>query len=270
MKKFTLVAIIISAVFTLGLHNTGSGQVLLNENFDYPAGDLITAHGWAAHSGTSDFITVNAGGLSFPGYVNSGIGNAALVDGTSEDDNKGFTTQTSGTVYTAFMVNVTTSANGYFFHYGLNPITLTFRAKVFMNNTNHFGISVGSNTGTFAAATFTPGTTYLLVVKYEIVAGSNNDKVSLFVFNAAAPFSEPAATIGPLTDASQSDINPGTVAMRQYTSSAQNILIDGIRVGSTWADLFPAPVPTLSQWGLIIFGFFLLGAGTLAILRRNG
>lgn len=261
---------IITAVLSLGFFNTGVSQVLLSENFDYPAGDLITAHGWTAHSGTTDPITVNAGGLVFPGYTASGIGNAALVDGLGEDDHKTFTVQTSGVVYTSFMIKVTTGYTGYFFHYGLNPMSTTFRGKVFINATNHFGISVGSNTGTYSAATFTPGTTYLLVVKYEIVAGANNDKVSLFVFDSAIPGVEPAATIGPLTEAATTDMNPGSVALRQ-TAGTLNTLVDGIRVVSNWSDINPpAPIPTLSQWGLIIMGFVLLGAGSFYILRRNG
>jgi hypothetical protein len=274
MKTVTRFTTLFAVVLSLGFYNLSSGQVLMDENFAYPAGDLITAHGWSAHSGTTDPITVNNGGLTFPGYIDSGLGNAALVDGLGEDDNKAFTPQTSGIVYTSFMVKVTNPCNGYFFHFGLSPITTTFRGKVFMNTTNHFGISVGSNTGTFAASTFTPGTTYLLVVKYEIVAGTNNDKVSLFIFDTTIPASEPVATIGPLTDATMSDINPGTVAIRQFTSTppcTENVIIDGIRVGKTWADVFPPiPIPTLSQWSLILLGFVLLGAGTFYILRRNG
>jgi len=274
MKKFTLVAFVFLTVLSLGVYNTGSAQVLLDENFDYPSGDNITSHGWAAHSGVGTTpITVNGTGLTFPGYVDSGIGLAALVDGTGEDDNRGFTTQTSGNVYAAFMINVTTASTAYFFHFGLNPITTSFRAKVFTNSTNHFGISFTNNTGTYAASTFTPGTTYLLVAKYQIVPGTNNDIVSLYVFDNAAPLTEPVVpTVGPITEPTQLDINPGTVAMRQ-TSGGLNCVIDGIRVGTSWSDLFPAPpapVPTLGQWGLIILGFFLLGAGTLAILRRNG
>ncbi len=35
-------------------------------------------------------------------------------------------------------------------------------------------------------------------------------------------------------------------------------------------NLVPAVIPTLSEWGLIILGFFLLGFGTLYLIRRNG
>ena len=247
MKKYSLLTVMIAVVVLLGIQSKGFGQLLMEENFSYPAGDLITAHGWTAHSGGgTQPITVSSSGLIFPGYVSSGIGNAALVDNTGEDDNRVFAVQSAGVVYTAFMVNVTTTAAGYFFHLGGDPVGSTFRGKVFMDATNHFGASMGSNTGTFAANAYTPGVTYLLVLKYEIVSGTSNDIVSLFIFDSAIPGSEPATpSVGPLTDAAMSDINPGAVALRQFVAS-QNLTVDGIRVGMSWADILPSAIVTPS------------------------
>jgi len=244
MKKFTLLAIFFTAFLIFGNQHVGFGQLLLDEDFSYPAGDLITSYGWVAHSGGgTQPITVNNGGLIYTGYIDSDIGNAALVDNNGEDDNKSFTIQTSGVVYTAFMIKITGVAAGYFFHLGGTPIGTSFRGKVFMDASSHFGISVGSNTGTFAGSTFTIGTTYLLVLKYEIIAGTNNDKVSLFILSGGVPTTEPVTpTIGPLTDAAQSDINPGCVAIRQYSAS-ENFIIDGIRVANSWDDVMNATIP---------------------------
>ncbi|MFZ4520805.1 MAG: IPTL-CTERM sorting domain-containing protein [Bacteroidales bacterium] len=272
MKKINFFAIFMTVIL-LGFQSISLGQALLDENFAYPAGDLITAHGWASHSGAgTQAITVAASGLTFPGYIDSGIGNAALVDNNGEDDNKTFTTQTSGVVYSSFMVNVTTSALGYFYHFSVNPINTTFRGRVYMNTTNHFGLGVGSNAATYAAATFTPGTTYLLVLKYEIVPGTINDKVSLFVFDGPLPVVEPAIpTIGPLTDITQADINPGSVALRQFINT-QNLTIDGIRVATTWNDVLgnaPQQIPTVSEWGLIFLVVALMGIGVFYIVRRR-
>ncbi|MDE3059089.1 MAG: hypothetical protein KGJ59_14150, partial [Bacteroidota bacterium] len=87
--------------------NTWGQTLLLEENFNYPAGDSLTAHGWTAHSGsTTNPITANNGGLTYAGYANSGINNAALVDNNGEDDNRTFTSQTSGTIYYSFLVKV--------------------------------------------------------------------------------------------------------------------------------------------------------------------
>ncbi len=222
MKKSTLFTIIVMACFIFGNQHVGWGQtLLLDENFSYPADELLTAHGWTAHSGAgAQAITVNNGGLSFPGYIDSGIGNAALVDNTGEDVHRTFPIVTSGTVYTAFMVKVTGVAAGYFFHLSTNPVGSTFRGKVFMDATNHFGVSFGSNTGTFASSAFTIGNTYLLVIKYEIVSGALNDIMSMYIFDSFIPNHRTShRNIGPLTDVSLSDIDPGSVALRQFSSS---------------------------------------------------
>nr|MBC8216136.1 hypothetical protein [Candidatus Neomarinimicrobiota bacterium] len=101
------------------LKQVTNGQ-LLNENFDYTAEDNLTTHGWLSFSsGGTNPITVSSGGLSFTSYASSGIGNAALLDTTGEDDKKSFTEQTSGSIYASFLVNVATDGApaGYFFSF---------------------------------------------------------------------------------------------------------------------------------------------------------
>jgi hypothetical protein len=224
-------------------------SLLLEENFAYAADALLTDNGWTAHSsGGTAAITVNNGGLTFTDYA-SVSGNAALVDNTGEDVNKTFTEVSSGAVYVSFLVKVDAIAAGYFFNIGPSTISTTFRGRVFIQDNGgnlQFGLSKGSNTGTFSSNNYSTGTTYLLVLKYEIVDGASNDVVSLFVFEDLDDFStEPETpTIGPLTDGAITDINPGSVALRQY-SSLQNVVVDGIRISEAWT-LAPLPVELTS------------------------
>ena len=84
-----------------------NAQILV-DNFDYPVGDALTAHGWNAHSGAGTRpISVVTGNLTYTGYTNSGVGNMVAFNGGSsgEDINVLFTTQTSGTVYASILVN---------------------------------------------------------------------------------------------------------------------------------------------------------------------
>jgi hypothetical protein len=89
------------------------------------------------------------------------------------------------------------------------------------------------------------GETYLFVVKYTIVDGIENDKVSLYVFKAGDNFTtEPATpTIGPLTATRTTpgdpntplgpDIRPMGISLRQF-ETAQGITVDGFRVKTIW------------------------------------
>jgi len=236
LKSTTLFAVFITAIFFFT--NPGSGKAqLLTEDFDFPAGALLTSNGWNAHNAAgSQAITVDAGGLSYPGYVMSGIGNAALLDNNGEDVNRTFTAQASGPVYVAFMARMPVFSTGYFLHLGGNPIGTTYRARVFGDVSGSLGLSFGSGTATLAPGTISASATYLLVLKYQVVAGTNNDQVSLFIFESGIPATEPSTpTIGPLTDAALTDITPASIALRQYVST-QNYLVDGIRVATSWAD----------------------------------
>lgn len=246
---YTLLSVILLSAFSLQSINS---QPLLVENFDYSAGTILTSAGWTAHSGAAtQAVDVVVPGLSFTGYALSGIGGAANLDNTGEDINKTFSVQTSGTLYAAFMVKVDASLDGYFLHLGGDPMGTTFRGKVFTAGTTspfNFGLSVGVNTGTtIEGGSFTYGTTYLLVLKYEVVDGASNNIISLYAITGEIPATEPVTpSVGPLTDATQSDINPASIGLRQYNAS-QRVTVDGIRIATTWADAVTAAFSTVDN-----------------------
>lgn len=240
----------ISVLFlSLLLVSSVYSQVLMDENFDYPAGDSLTAHGWVRHSGTQGQPLVVSPSLTFSGYVLSGIGNAARLDtvGVSGIDvNKPFTADSSTTVYTAFMVKVlyATSTGEYFFHIGNSVIATTlFRAKVFARDSSgslQFGLTKAANTGIYAPGGYSYNTTYLIVIKYKFLTGSTtDDEVSMYIFSSTLPGTEPSTpTVGPLTEAVSDLNNAGTVALRQGVNTQRPILIqDGIRVFKSWTNL---------------------------------
>src|ERR1035437_6860016 len=132
MKKTFLLFIL-----AFGMTYLGSGQPLLNENFDYTAGQLLTNNGWTAHSGSgTNAIAVTASSISYTGYLSSGIGNEVTMNTSGEDDNKVFTSTNTGNLYGSFIVNVTTvTATGdYFAHFGATagPSVTIFGGRVWV------------------------------------------------------------------------------------------------------------------------------------------
>lgn len=245
--KWMVTIILISLVSLFGM---SAWAQLLEENFDYTSGDNLTSHGWTAHSaGGTNPITVTSPGLTYSGYPSSGIGNAALLDGPSgEDVNRTFTAQSTAgtTVYASFLVNVSTGRTGdYFFHFGGTTIGSTFVGRVFAqvdgSGNLEFGFARTTDTPTYTNNNYSFNTTYLLVLKYEIVSGATNDIVSLFVFTSGVPSSEPGSpTLGPLSSGTELT-SVGTIALRQGgATSAPDVKVDGIRVATSWGD---APLP---------------------------
>ncbi len=214
--------------------------LLVQEDFDYTANDNITAHGWIAHSGggTSP-IKVQSPGLSFGSYASSGIGLSASVAANGEDDNKPFASQTSGSVYAAFMVNASAATTGgeYFFHF--NQGDTIFYGRVFLkrdaSSNLAFGLSKNSEAANYSGFTYSLNTTYLVVLKYTFNGSAQDDAVALYI-NPTSGGLEPSPTIGPITFANTDATGLIAVSLRQG-SSFPNVLVDGIRVGTTWADV---------------------------------
>ena len=108
-----------------------------------------------------------------------------------------------------------------------------------MANTFQIGLRATSSNAAsvWNTADLDVGTTYLVVMKYKIVTGNANDTAYIWV-NPTTGSSEPAYD---LIQESALATDPATVArlaLRQG-ANAVNASIDGIRVGTTWADVCP-------------------------------
>lgn len=233
------------------------GQFLI-EDFDYPAGDSLTQHGWTAHSGTSNAIFVTSPGLTYTNYPSSGIGNAATITTTGQDVNKQFTPLTSGAIYASIMVNVASAQTGdYFFHLGLANTTTIYMGRVFVKNALNgnlaFGLSKTSLGGAlgiqavYSDSIYSTGTTYLLVLKYQFYPDTNDDSVYLFI-NPTISTTEPTPDLMHGLSNNPDPANIGGVYIRQGTAAlASNLTLDGIRIGSAWADVVPVELTSFTS-----------------------
>lgn len=205
----------------------GYGQLSVEE-FNYPIGSLLVDNGWTAHSGAGTESPTVTSGLSFAGYLSSGIGGAALLDNNGEDVHKNFPEQTTGTVYVAFVIQTeATNSAGYFFHLGQTTISTTFFTRVWVNATGD-GLGIGSSAPT-EYSPITAGVPTLVVVKLNL-----ETKLSeLFAFNTF-PTAEPATPLASFTETA-TFTNVGSIGLRQY-NAGERVIVDGIRVATNWAD----------------------------------
>ncbi|GAA4043059.1 YDG domain-containing protein [Flavobacterium chungnamense] len=230
----------------------GFGQ-LLTEDFSYSTtGDITTSSAgvWTAHSGTTNYPQYTNSGLTYSGFSGSNVGGAMTISTSGTADvNRVFTNQTSGIVYASFLVNITgvTTTGDYFAHFGQTSVGTTFLGRLFVRRDASNNLSFGlSKAAAIASATFTPNsyslnTTYLIVLKYSINSGTNNDAVAMFI-NPMLNGSEPGSSTISAADTSAADLTSGvgSIAFRQAGGNTPNATIDGIRVGSTWASILPS------------------------------
>lgn len=259
MKNYLLV------VFTvLVLGGISNAQLLLEENFDYTAGALLSASGWSAHSGTgTNSPAVVTPGLTYEGYSSSGIGNAVLVNNLGgEDVSRDFTKQdvNGTTIYASLLVNVTDASasktGDYFFHLGSRYAPTTFSAfcarlfaKITAAGVVNLGVSNASTAGTqvYSTVNYATNTTYLVILKYTINQ-AGNDQLDFWVKSSGVPVDETAAgtpdgTQNTLTG--QDTVN--AVALRQGSSSTSvAVIVDGIRISTAWSGVLPVELTSFT------------------------
>ncbi len=234
---------------------------LVEENFDYPAGDSIGAHGWVNFSGGStNRIVAVSPGLTFPDYNGSGIGNAAELLGTGQDSYIPFVSvQTTGNIYASMIVKIDTAKSGdYFAAFLTSTSTNNFFARLYAKMSTNGNISFGISKTTSASggifytdSVYSTGISYLIVLKYAMAPGSTNDSVCLFVFSTSAPATEPVPTLGPITGTATDPADLGRFALRQGTSSSSpNLHIDGILISTLW-DNSLLPVELTSFYSIV-------------------
>jgi plastocyanin len=235
------------AIHTIDMRASFSTKVSLPfvEDFNFTSTETLTIHGWVAHSGgTTNAIPVTSPGLTYSSYPSSGIGNAASLTTSGQDVNRQFSEVTSGTLYASLMVNVSSAqaVGDYFFHLGLANTTSIFYGRVFVrlaaNSNLSFGLSKTSTSTTivpvYSDSIYNTGTTYLLVLKYQFNPDVNDDTVSLFINPVVGP-TEPSPDLTHGGSSSNDPANIGGVYLRQGTAAnAANVVVDGIRVGTTW------------------------------------
>jgi len=251
MKKL----ITIFSVFLLSI--SAFAQLGVQDNFNYgaTAGSLTTSSSgaWVAHSSSgTNPVLYSTTGLTYSGYPASGIGGAATLahGGTREDINIASSPVTSGNVYTSFLLNVKLSGGttgDYFLHLNDSQgsaIGSNFRGRFFVKDGSTGGkFLLGLTKGSAAASAawtgdLDTGTTYLVVLKYVYISGTNNDSIFAYVFNGGVPAVEPvsptltATDITTLTDL----VQIRSVCLRQGSTGTASHVVDGIRLGKTWSE----------------------------------
>ena len=240
---------------------------LMSENFEYNQGSLYLQGNWVRHAknNTDDPIQLIGMPLTYPGYQDSQVAFAAKLKGPTEATaherlQRSFTDTdpvTEGVVYMSALVNVQTVPAGgdvYFMSMvqrGAKTDATIVDGKsgseygrIFVcpgdaAGTFKFGVSKNSASAVVKSGDMQLNTTYLLVLKYEVVEGTTNDIVTLWV-NPANTDSDPA---GGMTVSSGADSSYGIqgLTMRQATvgtKTGSDMVIDAIRFADSYADLW--------------------------------
>lgn len=249
---------------------TASAETYLAESFDYAEGNLYGNGKWVKYGKkTTAPIQVAKSPLTFAGYQDNAAGKAVRLTKESGEycqmlfRDKG-TDAAKGTVYYSALVNVSELPSGsrtaaFMALTGANSLDATKfgdteagseGAGLFAQASGEgFKLGVSRNVANlgnvktsvaWADKECAIGTTYLVVVKYEIIDGADNDRISLWV-NPAKGDAEPAASVVAEEECSESLADVRGIELRQGSSSVAKTpvaVIDEVRVASTWNEIF--------------------------------
>lgn len=270
-KKIRLLKSVFSALVlgsALAMPQQSKADLLISDDFDYPVGTEL----WSAGVGTNGWLRFNGkiaepikiveGSLTYDGY-HPAAGNMmhlaskknesmclmkALYDGQPESK--------TGVFYYSALINIdyapTSSApfigfarcadNGCFDANGVAK-----HGSIILKNTSGgYNVAIAKTnqtvTGTVTSKRIAYGATALVVVRYEFFEGNNNDRVSLWV-NPTPGIEEPTpdytGTSGTDPGSGQAGISAFVLTQGQTNSlTAATGKVDGVRVATTWADLF--------------------------------
>ena len=261
-KLFKLVRHLTMSLFAMAtlIGTTANAERLLTENFEYNLGNLYSQGGWLKYgTQAAGPVQVIDSALTYPDYQDKAVGKAVhLTQVASGEDLMravSATAITSGKVYLSALVKVNAVADDQYFLAFIQPSSAGIvDKKTPLENTRliaskgsadgKFVFKISRNSATLFESTeeFELGKTYLVVMSYEFKTGDKNDVVQLWVNPAVASTEpKPNAAINSATHTGADMKSFQAIELRQGSSATKvgpEVIVDAIRVGTAWTDLF--------------------------------
>jgi len=215
--------------------------------------------------GQDGWLNTSGGGTNNITVANSATNGFVTLVTSGQDVRHTFAAQTSGSVFFDLDMTVTAAqATGdYAFHFGDGSTTI-FNARTYIKSSGAgFVMAEGTGAGTavtYGSTVLSFGTTYHLLARYDIVAGTTNDTGALYI----NPTTVDGSGDTPYVNATLIGIDATTISsisLRQGTAtSAANLTVDNFR-----AFIQPVPEPT----SMALLGFAGVGFGSRLIRRKK-
>lgn len=278
-KLFKLVRHLTMSLFAMAtlIGTTANAERLLTENFEYELGNLYSQGGWLKYgTQAAGPVQVINNALTYPDYQDKAVGKAVhLTQVASGEDLMRAVSETaisSGKVYLSALVKVNAVADDQYFLAFIQPTSAGIVDKKTPPENTRLIASKGSADGKFVfkisrnSATlfesteeFELGKTYLVVMSYEFKEGTKNDVVQLWVNPAVASTEpKPNAAINSTTHTGADMKSFQAIELRQGSSATKvgpEVIIDAIRVGTAWTDLFDvaSTEPTMTVTPTVVY-----------------
>jgi hypothetical protein len=261
-------AVFLTVVVSVGFSQTANGQpvILYSTGFDAPtySDGVLNVGTDTTTPGQDGWLNTSGGGTNNITVSNSATNGLVSLTTSGQDVRRlfnGGATVTSGSVWLAADITVSAAqaAGDYALHLS-DGGTSNFNSRVYFKSSGTgfvMALPTGADTTpNYGTTVLSFGTTYHMLARYDLVAGTGNDTGALFI----NPTSVDGSTDTPYVAATTAGIDAtsiAAVAMRQGSAAnAPTLTVDNIEV-------FTEPVPEPSSLAL-------LGVvGVAALVRRR-
>lgn len=245
-----------------------AAQIIFQEDFDYPVGDLQSQGGWVRYGSNAEApIQVLDKQLSYPGYNDDAPAKSVKITSVKSgedlmmrftDDDEGVK---SGNLYFSALINVESQPQGnvYVMAFvprtkksviaaGINPVELgrLFIGEGTSDDEVKIGVERGAANPVFSDTPLKLNQTYLVVLRYEINSqDKGKDNVYLYV-NPANFKKEPANPNAVIDGVNQSGSGLGNYGLQGFelrqgtnaTVTSPELYVASVRISDTFAGLF--------------------------------
>jgi hypothetical protein len=264
MRKPTTIALFATALVAM-LTPVARASIIYGTDFNSPTysdGLLAGQDGW---------IVTSAGGTNDLTVANTATNGNVSMTTSGNDDRRLFPTAlTGGSYFLSADINVSAAqATGdYFMHLG-DGSTSIFNARTYIKSSGSgFVMALGTGAGTvglnYGSTVLNFGTTYHVLVQYDMNPGTTNDTGALFI-NPADPHGVGDTPYVAATLEGIDATNMDAVYLRQGTAAnAATLVVDNILVDAVGAVPVPEPASVL-LCGLGLVGLFHIARSRKAV-----
>jgi hypothetical protein len=265
------------------------GVLLFEDDFDYAAGQALTANGWSPIAGTAGSIATSTGNLllstyprgaalsSLPATVSTRASLVAGVDGPLY--RAGARPAGATALYAAAIVSFSDAqpASEYFLAFAnaasASTGSPTYRSQVYATKasttTLTFELALAGRPTTTNTTQFNFNTNYLLVLKTETTGST--ETTNLYVLPAGADFStEPTTPLLSITGTTPLTTPLNAVVLRQNGASNATLTLDGIRLATGWGAAVGQPYYAAAGATIGAGSYYSLTAANGDVLSPSG
>ena len=237
MRTRRTIAVLLAVGMFLGLAGAAQATLIVAEDFAYSDGPLAGNNGGSAGAGSS---------WSAPwGGAHSVSGQQANANTETNVASRSYSTTFNGSssdpLYFSGRFTKTGTDTAYALWLRVDDVDTGTNqgAQIGLANNQFSSRLNGGGPGDFGS--YTPGQQVLVVGKLEFNAVGNNERLQIWIDPVAEETA--ALTSTPIT-ADLGWTAPSSAHLRNWVGAGGSYLVDDLRIGSTWADVAPIPVPS--------------------------